>query len=210
MTITTLTPDPEWVDRYLRELRVHGLERTAADVAGTTIRQVNKLREESTEFDLACKDAEEMSSDTLELEARRRAVDGVEKGVYYKGERVDTQIEYSDTLLTTLLKGRRENVFGDKRKISFNEPLAITIRSFDAPAYQPAATRDVTPTTSALTPTASPNTLPPAADANDTQPAQDANGIEHSGLFRRTPQAVPEPIDVAFRNVTASLADDLV
>jgi hypothetical protein len=208
MTITTLTPDHEWVDRYLRELRVHGLERTAADVAGTTIRQVNKLREESTEFDLACKDAEEMSSDTLELEARRRAVDGVEKGVYYKGERVDTQIEYSDTLLTTLLKGRRENVFGDKRKISFNEPLAITIRSFDAPAYQPAATRDVTPTTPALTPTTSALTAPPPA--NDTQPAQDADGIEHSGLFRRTPQAAHEPIDVAFRNVTASLADDLV
>jgi hypothetical protein len=39
-------------------------------------------------------------------EATRRAVHGVEKGVYYRGTLVDTQIEYSDSLLTTLLKAR--------------------------------------------------------------------------------------------------------
>jgi hypothetical protein len=47
--------------------------------------------------------------DRLEAEARQRAVEGVrrEKGVYYDGVRVATEVEtvYSDTLLIFLLKG---------------------------------------------------------------------------------------------------------
>ena len=144
--IETLPHTPPWVDSYIVHLRRTGLERTAAAAAGTTTRQVNLLRERDLEFDLACKDAEEQAADVLELEARRRAVDGIEKGVYYQGERVDTQIEYSDTLLGTLLKGRRETVFGDKRKLTFSEPLTVHIRTFDS---QPAAPPSILSTTHA-------------------------------------------------------------
>lgn len=135
MSITTITDDPAWVDNYIMALRETGLERTAAARAGTTVRKVNRLREVSTEFDLACKDAEEQAADALELEARRRAVDGVEKGVYYQGELVDHEIQYSDTLLAMLLKGRREHVFGDKRKITGanGEPLTIRVTTFAVP-----------------------------------------------------------------------------
>lgn len=134
--IETRPPDPPWLDAYLIEYRKHGLERTAAAAVGTTTRAVHEVRSVNAEFDVACHEAEEEASDKLELEARRRALEGVKKGVYYKGDRVDEQVEYSDTLLTTLLKGRREGVFGDKRRITGGngEPLTIRVTSFPLPS----------------------------------------------------------------------------
>lgn len=63
------------------------------------------VREQLTE-------AERVGALELHSEAIRRAKYGVEKGVYFKGERVDTETVYSDGLLTTLLKGRLPEIFG--------------------------------------------------------------------------------------------------
>jgi hypothetical protein len=133
--IETQPETPHWFDAYVIELRRHGLERTAAAAVGTTTRQVKKWRDDNAEFDIACREAEEEAADRLELEARRRALEGIERGVFYQGERVDSQIEYSDTLLTMLLKGRRERVFGDKRRITGGdgEPLTIRVTAFPLP-----------------------------------------------------------------------------
>jgi hypothetical protein len=60
----------------------------------------------------AITEAERVGALALQSAAIQRAVHGVEKGVYFKGERVDTEIQYSDGLLTTLLKGRLPEVFG--------------------------------------------------------------------------------------------------
>lgn len=54
----------------------------------------------------------------LEREADRRAVEGTEKGVYYQGERVDTERQYSDTLLLALLKARRPEVYKDRTELT--------------------------------------------------------------------------------------------
>jgi hypothetical protein len=42
----------------------------------------------------------------LESVAYQRAVNGVEKAVWYQGEKVGTEIEYSDRLLSEMLKAR--------------------------------------------------------------------------------------------------------
>lgn len=60
------------------------------------------------------KDAEEDVTESLEAEARRRAVDGLEEPVHYQGERVDTIRRYSDTLLIFLLKARRPEVYRER------------------------------------------------------------------------------------------------
>lgn len=57
-------------------------------------------------------EAERVGALALQSEAIRRAVKGVEKGVYFKGQRVDEEIVYSDGLLQTLLKGRLPETFG--------------------------------------------------------------------------------------------------
>lgn len=49
--------------------------------------------------------------DVLEVEARRRALVGIDKPVFYKGKRVATVKDYSDVLLMFLLNGRRPEVF---------------------------------------------------------------------------------------------------
>ena len=52
-------------------------------------------------------EAEEIAIERLESEARRRAVEGTEKPVFYKGEECGTIREYSDTLLIFLLNAAR-------------------------------------------------------------------------------------------------------
>jgi hypothetical protein len=53
----------------------------------------------------AFRQAEGMAGLVLEAEARRRAAEGINKPIYYQGQRVDAIKEYSDTLLIFLLKG---------------------------------------------------------------------------------------------------------
>ena len=129
-----------WVAPFIAELRQHGLLNTAARVAGVTPRRVAKLREESAEFDYLVTDALEEAADVLEAEARRRAVEGVEKGVYYQGEEVGTETVYSDSLLTTLLKAKRADEFAERKQITGagGAPLTVMVRSFGpAPAPEP-------------------------------------------------------------------------
>lgn len=61
-------------------------------------------------YDQAFEDA----LDALEEEARRRAVDGVLKPVYQGGVKVGSIREYSDTLLITLLKGKRPDTYRER------------------------------------------------------------------------------------------------
>jgi hypothetical protein len=51
----------------------------------------------------------ERAVDMLESEAIRRATEGVRKGVYHKGERVDEEVVYSDKLLIEILKARSKD-----------------------------------------------------------------------------------------------------
>lgn len=59
--------------------------------------------------------AVEAGTDRLEDEARRRAERGVERPVYQGGVMVGTITEYSDTLMSTLLKGNRPGKFNTER-----------------------------------------------------------------------------------------------
>lgn len=64
----------------------------------------------------AYEDAALEAADVLEAEAFRRGHDGTDKPVFYQGAQCGVVREYSDSLLTTLLKARRPDVFGDKIK----------------------------------------------------------------------------------------------
>ena len=55
--------------------------------------------------------------DDLEDEARRRAFEGTEEGVWYKGELVGTERRYSDRLMEVLLRGERPAKFRDNVKL---------------------------------------------------------------------------------------------
>lgn len=139
--------DPYQVSVFITGLREHGLEGKAARDAGLTLRAIRDMAILDDDLAWAIDDAMQEAADVLEYEARRRAVEGVEKPVIFQGQITDTYIEYSDTLLTKLLTGRRREVFGDKREISGpgGAPVQIVVQQFDsAPADQP-HTIDITP-----------------------------------------------------------------
>ena len=78
----------------------------AAQEAGVSLIFVNQWRADDPEVDKALTEAERVGTQGLVSAAIKRAVHGYEKGVYYKGEKVDTETVYSDSLLTTLLKAK--------------------------------------------------------------------------------------------------------
>lgn len=70
--------------------------------------------------------AENVYLDSLENEARRRAVNGVEKGVYFQGERVGTEKEYSDRLLDKLLTAADKEKYSQQRNVKQETTVNVT------------------------------------------------------------------------------------
>lgn len=98
---------------FLAVLASGGSPTKAAGAVGVDRRTAYRWKENDAEFAVMWDDAVEAGNDGLEDEARRRAVDGIDKPVTIAGER-EVVKEYSDTLLTLMLKGRRRAVYSDK------------------------------------------------------------------------------------------------
>ena len=75
------------------------------------------MRRQSEDFAAQWDEALEEGTDLLDAEARRRAVTGIDKPVYYKGEVVGSITKYSDRLLMFLLRAHRPQVFRDGGKV---------------------------------------------------------------------------------------------
>lgn len=93
---------------FLEELAKSGCVSSSAERAGysdTTF--LYKVRKQDEEFAEAWAEAEEAGTDILLGEARRRAVEGVDEPVFYKGEVVGYKRNYSDSMLMFLIKGKR-------------------------------------------------------------------------------------------------------
>ncbi len=120
------TSAPDWAKRFLSRLGNTGNITVACEYAGVGRRTVYDRRDNDSGFAADMKDALEKAVELLEMEARRRACEGVNKPVIYKGEQMgewrdgDGKIvpfdapnakfhplyvkEYSDTLMIVLLK----------------------------------------------------------------------------------------------------------
>ena len=61
--------------------------------------------------------ADDIATERLEQEARRRAMVGVEEPVYYRGQPVGAVRKYSDVLLIFLLKARRPEVYRERHDV---------------------------------------------------------------------------------------------
>ena len=68
--------------------------------------------------------------DKLEKEADRRAVEGIERGVYYEGERVATETHYSDNLLMFRLKKFKPDEYRENRHITGDMEISIADAGF--------------------------------------------------------------------------------
>lgn len=99
---------------FLEELARSGNVTSAARTAGWRYPTIaDEYRKEDPQFDRAWSDAQRQANDALIMEARRRAVSGVNEPVYFKGEICGSVTRYSDKLLEVLLKAEMPEKFKD-------------------------------------------------------------------------------------------------
>ena len=90
--------------------------------AGIPRRTAYDWRDADPDFAREWDDALDDGIDLLEAELHRRAFEGVEKPIYYKGERVGTTRHYSDALAMFLLKAHRPARYRDNYRPPEPEP----------------------------------------------------------------------------------------
>jgi AcrR family transcriptional regulator len=107
----------------------------AAEAAGIQRRTFYDWLEKSAEFKAAFEDARKHVSEKLEAEAIRRAYDGVEEPVFYKGLQIGTIRKYSDTLLIFLLKAADPEKYREKSSLELtgrsDQPIESVVRVVD-------------------------------------------------------------------------------
>ena len=108
----------------------------AAKVAGISRETHYEWLDKDPGYAAAFKQADEQATDALELEARRRALEGWDEPVYQKGQLVGTVRKYSDTLLIFLLKGARPEKYRERVDVGSEpgRPLAVQMSDADAEA----------------------------------------------------------------------------
>jgi hypothetical protein len=111
-------------EKFLAAYRELGIIRDAAKVANIARATVYRWLDDET-FRAQFEEAKEEAIEKLEREAVRRACEGVDKPIYYKGQLVDTVREYSDTLLIFLLKGLRPDKYAERVKQDVNATFTI-------------------------------------------------------------------------------------
>lgn len=142
--------DEHWTEKYITKLRETGLPGRARSHARVSKALVDRRYQQDVEFQEAVSDAMDKWADTLEEEAFRRAVTGTEKGVYYQGELVANEKQYSDTLLGKMLEAHRKERYGKEVKVTGNGPggaLTVNVRRFDSdgnelPSYASSAPQE--------------------------------------------------------------------
>jgi hypothetical protein len=107
---------------YLEALSQTGRVMESCRAAGFTWDQMNKHRQRTKGFADLEDAAMEVYRDTLRREVHRRAVEGIEKPVYYRDQRIDQPGEskvFSDKLLEMLVK-RHCPEFQEKVQVDHN------------------------------------------------------------------------------------------
>lgn len=122
---------PNWQENYIAALRNGDLPASAAAMVGTTQKQVDFWRTQSTDFDDQCAQILEERVDALEARAYDLALNGHQETVWYKGIPVGEETIINKDLIMFMLKASRDK-FNDKlitqSKVDHN--ITISINSF--------------------------------------------------------------------------------
>lgn len=133
--MTKLTDDNQR-QAYLDQLARCGLVTPSLRAAGVSRSALLNWRKDKAFAD-AEDEAKEEAADALELEARRRAEEGVERErVIGSGDsaRFITETQYSDTLMLAMLKATRPEKFAERTKSEISGPGGGSIEVNDTNA----------------------------------------------------------------------------
>ncbi|MCA0354707.1 MAG: terminase [Chloroflexi bacterium] len=124
----------KWEQAFITALARQGVVSYACQAAGIGRTTVYRHREQYQDFATAWDEALEVAADALELEARRRAHDGVEEPVFGRvGKDSDGEVgrirKYSDTLLMFLLKAARPAKF--RERVDMNHSGGVDYKIYE-------------------------------------------------------------------------------
>lgn len=111
---------------FLEALAEIGVVSYAASAAGVERSTPYVWRKKDPEFAAAWDSALEESIDALEVEARRRALVGTDKPVFYQGKECGRVREYSDTLMCFLLTANRPEKYRKRVSMESNVDMRLT------------------------------------------------------------------------------------
>lgn len=131
-------------DKFFAQLALTCNITQSALSVGISRRHVHKLRRDNKEFAKRWEDALEQGTDALEAEARRRAIEGFKRPIFFQGKQVGSETLYSDPLMITLLKAHRPEKFREKGfELPPGSEIVIAMRT--APDDKADKAIDVTP-----------------------------------------------------------------
>jgi len=127
----------DWRPAYIKGLSETGKHTTAAEFAGIDRLAAFHQRRSDPEFAAACEQAIQAASESLEAEAIRRAKEGVQRlkfnsktGEAYRDPRTGeyyVEHEYSDTLMTLLLRGLRPDRYRDRSSVEMEHSGGVQV-----------------------------------------------------------------------------------
>lgn len=94
-----------------------GMVTAACEAIGISRQTAYQERQRNEDFAVAWADVEERSTERMEREAYRRAVEGVTKPLVSAGKHVTDVTEYSDGLLQFMLRARRPERYRENVKV---------------------------------------------------------------------------------------------
>jgi hypothetical protein len=100
----------------------------AASKVGTTAQTVRRHMADDAAFKAEVDEALEDGADAIEGEAMRRAIDGTSRPVIYQGQITDTYKEVSDSLLVTVLKAHKREMYRDRSEVVHAGSMEIATR----------------------------------------------------------------------------------
>jgi len=123
--------DEKLQSRYLAALPKYFTVSAALTSAGASAEQLRRWRERDGAFCVREQDARNEMADRLEAEAVRRAFKGVRTPVYQGGLLAGHVTQYSDALLTLLLKAMRPEKYRERSEVSVTQPIIKVVAGFD-------------------------------------------------------------------------------
>ena len=123
-----------WEALFLASLLTEGTIAAAAREAGIAYRTVMRKRQKDPAFAEQMRVAQEMHTQALEREMYRRAVEGIEEPIMFRGEVVEKVRRYSDQLLMFALRARRPDVYRESAnnvnvavdgRVQFSQPITV-------------------------------------------------------------------------------------
>jgi len=116
--------------RYLKEVALWGTVSAGCKAAHVDKGTVLRWRVEDPDFLQLESDARDVLIDSMEAEAYRRGVKGVQRPVYQAGALAGYVTEYSDLLLQLMLRANRPEKYREKNEVQ----VAVVIKSISGVA----------------------------------------------------------------------------